>query len=272
MAQRMSNKVALVVGAGSDGPGWGNGKAAAVLYAREGAKVFAVDQHAQAVDETRSIIASEGGDATSHVADAVDATSVAAMVTRCIERYGRIDVLHNNVGIGLIGGPVEASEESWDRVMAANVKSAFLTCKHVLPHMVRQRAGAIVNISSIAAIRWGGVSYISYNASKAALNQFTQTVALEYAPRGIRCNAIMPGLFDTPQVYKSLAGQYGPSDVDSMREARRRQVPLGLPGDAWDIAYAALFLASDAAKYVTGTVLTVDGGVSCSMVLPHQAG
>jgi NAD(P)-dependent dehydrogenase (short-subunit alcohol dehydrogenase family) len=271
MKQRIPGKVALVVGAGSDGPGWGNGKATAVLYARHGAKVFAVDRNGEAVEETRRLIEAEGGHCVAHVADVTQADAVRAMVEHCLAAYGRVDILHNNVGTGVIGGPVEASEESWDHVFNVNVKSAFLTCKHVLPLMVEQGGGAIVNISSIAAIRWSGVSYISYNASKAALNQFTQTVALEYAGRGVRCNAVMPGLMDTPHVYHKLAGQYGDGGAESLREARRRQVPLGVPGDAWDIAHAALFLASDEAKYVTGTVLTVDGGMTCSMVLPQGA-
>ena len=268
MVQRMKDKVVLVVGAGSDGQGWGNGKAAAVLYAREGAKVFAVDRRLRAVEETRAIIAGEGLPVTAHVGDAADGASVAAMVQRCIQVYGRIDVLHNNVGTAILGGPVEASEEGWDEVLDVNLKSAFLACKHVLPHMVRQRYGSIVNISSIAAVRWSGVSYLSYSASKAALNQLTQMVALEYAQHGIRCNAIMPGLIDTPQVYGKLVGRYGADDVASLREARRRQVPLGVAGQAWDIAHAALYLASDAAKYVTAAVLPVDGGMTASMVLP----
>ena len=186
------------------------------------------------------------------------------MVQRCLEAFGRVDILHNNVGIVEVGGVVDASEESWDRVMDVNVKSMFLTCKHVLPQMERQGGGAIVNIASIAGIRWLGVPYVSYAASKAAVLQLTQTIAMEYAKKGIRANAILPGLMDTPMIVKPLSGAYG-GDAERMRAARAAQCPTGKMGDAWDVAYAALFLASDEAKYITGTQLVVDGGLSCKV-------
>ncbi|MGF1611719.1 MAG: SDR family NAD(P)-dependent oxidoreductase [Kiloniellales bacterium] len=266
MAGRLADRTALVVGAGSVGPGWGNGKATAVLFAREGAKVLCVDINREAAEETVGIIAQEGGSASAFAADASRADQVEAMVARCLALYGRIDVLQNNVGIVEVGGPVEASEESWDRVMAVNVKSMFLTCKHVLPVMQRQGKGAIVNVSSIAAIRWTGVPYISYSASKAAVVQFTRSIALQYAAEGIRANSILPGLMNTPMIVEPLKDSYGGGDVDRMIAVRDAQCPMGHMGDAWDVAYAALFLASDEAKYVTATELVVDGGITAKMV------
>ena len=185
------------------------------------------------------------------------------MVERCIETYGRVDVLHNNVSIVEVGGPVEASEESWDRVVAVNLKSMFLTCKYVLPHMVTQGGGVIVNISSIVGIRYLGVPYVSYSATKAAILQLTQTVALEYAERDIRANSILPGLMNTPMIVEPLKDAYGDGDVEKMIEVRNNQVPMKRMGDAWDVAHAALFLASDEAKYITGAQLVVDGGLTC---------
>ncbi len=265
MAGRLQDKVAVVMGAGSVGPGWGNGKAAAVLFAREGAKVVAVDRELAAAEETVAIIAGEGGTAVALRADVAKAADVAALVEQVVALYRRIDVLHNNVGILEVGGPVEASEESWDRVMAVNLKSQFLTCKAVLPVMLRQGAGAIVNIASIAGTRWLGVPYISYSTSKAGVIQFTKMVALEYAAKGIRANAILPGLMNTPMIREPLKQVYAEGDVERMIEIRDAQCPMGRMGDAWDVAYAALFLASDEAKYITGTELVVDGGITAKI-------
>ena len=257
----MADKVVLVTGAGSSGPGWGNGKAAATLYAREGAAVFAVDRRIEAAEETAALIADEGGQCRSHAADVSRSDEVAAMVAACLAIYGRLDVLHNNVGIAEIGGPVEASEESWDRVIAVNQTSVFLTCKHALPHMVAQGRGAIVNISSVAAIRWVGFPYAAYTASKAAVVALTQNVAIQYAAHGIRANCILPGLMDTPMIREPLVAAYG-GDLDTMIETRHRQTPTGRMGEGWDTAYAALFLASDEARYITGAQLVVDGGLT----------
>jgi NAD(P)-dependent dehydrogenase (short-subunit alcohol dehydrogenase family) len=265
MTGRLEGKVAIVSGAGSVGPGWGNGKAAAVLFAREGAHVLCVDRNPEAAEETARLIASEDGVGAAHQADVTDSAAVAALVERCLDLYGRVDVLHNNVGILELGGPVEASEESWDRVMAVNVKSMFLTCKHVLPVMAAQGGGAIVNVASIAGIRWLGVPYISYQASKAAVLQLTKAVALEYAARGIRANAILPGLMNTPMIVEPLKDAYGAGGLDTMIRERSRQCPMGRMGDAWDVAYAALYLASDEARYVTGADLVVDGGLTCNV-------
>ncbi|WP_119167960.1 SDR family NAD(P)-dependent oxidoreductase [Algihabitans albus] len=271
MAGRLQDKVAIVVGAGSSGPGWGNGKATAALFAREGAKVLCVDRNGAAAEETAGIIAGEGGKATAFAADATDGAQVRAMVeaarTAAWNAEGRIDVLHNNVGIVEVGGPVEASEESWHRVMDVNLTSMFLTCKHVLPIMEAQfdesgRGGALVNIASIAGTRWTGVPYISYAASKAGVIQFTRAVALQYAAKGIRANSILPGLMNTPMIREPLKEVYAEGNVDKMVELRDAQCPTGKMGDAWDVAYASLFLASDEAKYVTATELVVDGGIT----------
>ena len=266
MGDRLKDKVALVTGAGSVGPGWGNGKATAVLFAREGACVFAVDINLEAAEETRAIIEEEGGECAAHETDVSNSGDVKEMVERCIDTYGRVDVLHNNVGILDVGGPVETSEESWDRVVDVNLKSMFLTCKYVLPHMEAQGGGAIVNVSSIASLRWLGIPYVSYSATKGAVNQLTQNVALQYAKKNIRANAILPGLMNTPMVHKSLSEFYAEGDVDKMIEIRDGLCPMGKMGDAWDVAYAALFLASDEAKYITATELVVDGGFTSKAV------
>jgi NAD(P)-dependent dehydrogenase (short-subunit alcohol dehydrogenase family) len=263
MSGRLKDKVAVVLGAGSSGPGWGNGKAAAVLFAREGARVFAVDVRGEAADETREMIAAEDGDATSFKADVSKASDVKSLVAECIRTYGRIDILLNNVGILAVGGPEEMSEEVWDRQLAVNVKSVFLSCKYILPILVRQSTSAIVNISSIASIRYTGYPSIAYNASKGALNQLTQNIAIQYAAKGVRANCVLPGLMNTPMIRTPLADAYGPGGIEEMIRLRDSQVPMGKMGDAWDVAYAALFLASDEAKYITGAALVVDGGLTC---------
>lgn len=264
MTGRLAGKTALVMGAGSVGPGWGNGKATAVLFARQGARVFCVDVNERAARETADVIRSEGGEAEAGWADVSKAADVARVVAACLERYGRIDVLDNNVGIAEVGGVVELSEERWDRVLAVNLKSCFLGMKHVIPVMERHGGGSIVNISSIASIRYTGVPYATYYASKAAMNHLTRATAVEYAPKKIRVNAILPGLMKTPMVETSagLAQSYAGGDVEAMWRARDSQVPMGHMGDAWDVAHAALFLASDESRYVTGIELVVDGGIT----------
>lgn len=265
MGERLQGKVALVTGAGTVGPGWGNGKATAVLFAREGAQVFAVDRNLEAARETEALLRGEGGEGTAYAADVSVATEVEAMVAACLERYGRIDVLHNNVGILDVGGPVELSEEQWDRLFAVNVKSMFLTCKYVLPVMERQGKGAIVNVSSISSMRWVGYPSASYSASKGAVNQLTRSIAVQYAARGIRANCVLPGAMNTPMIREPLKDVYGPGGVEEMIRRRDAMVPMGKMGDAWDVAYAALFLASDEARYVTGAELVVDGGLTCQV-------
>ncbi len=263
MSERLKDKVALVTGAGSIGPGWGNGKATAVQFAREGARVFAVDVRKDAVEETRGIIAGEGGRCVAHVADVSDASAVTAAVEACLETYGRIDVLHNNVGIVQVGGPEDISESDWDRLMDVNVKSMYLTCRHVLPHMVRQGKGSVINVSSIASFHSLGYPSVSYCASKGAVNALTRNIALHYAAKGVRCNAILPGLLNTPLIHASVTGAY--RDPEEMVRRRDAQCPMGHMGDAWDVAHAALFLASDEARYITGAELVIDGGITLKL-------
>ncbi len=263
MGERLKDKVALVTGAGSSGPGWGNGKATAVLFAREGARVCVIDINRDAVEETAGIIRDEGGECLVDQVDVTDAEQVAAVVAKCMDHWGRVDILHNNVGILDVGGPVDASLESWERVVSVNLTSMFLTCKYVLPVMEAQGGGAIVNIASIAGIRYLGIPYVSYSATKGGVLQLTQSVALEYAERGVRVNSILPGLMNTPMIVEPLKGVYADGDVEKMIEMRNEQVPMKTMGDAWDVAHAALFLASDEARYITGTQLVVDGGLTC---------
>src|SRR6201984_2967492 len=262
--QRLKGRTALVVGAGSIGPGWGNGKAPAVTFAREGAQVFCVDRNGHAAEETVNIIKSEGGKAIAFTAEVSRASDVEARVAACLKAYGRIDVLDNNVGIAEMGDVVEVSEAEWDRVFAVNLKSAFLAMKHVIPVMQKQSGGSIVNISSIASIRHLGISYVSYGTSKAAMNMMTRTTAVQFARDHVRVNAILPGLMKTPMVEHSagLAASYSAGDVEAMWRARDAQVPMGHMGDAFDVANAALFLASDESRYITGIELVVDGGVT----------
>lgn len=260
MGDRIKDKVALVLGAGSVGPGWGNGKATAVLYAREGARVVAVDVNRAAAEETKTLIEDEGGACAVRTADVSRADQMQAMVAETVASHGRIDILHNNVGILQVGGAVDLTEDAWDRQFDVNVKGMFLAFKYVLPLMEAQGAGSIVNISSTAAKRWYGVSYIAYSASKAAIGGMMRTVAAEYADKGIRCNTVIAGLIDTPLIRASLTQAYAGGDIEEMIRIRDRQSPTGKMGTAWDVAYASLFLASDEASYVNGAELVVDGG------------
>jgi len=264
MADRLTGRTAIVVGAGSSAPGWGIGKATAVLYAREGASVLACDLDGAAAEETARLIRSEGGIAEAFVADIGNGAHVEALVEACIDRFGAVDVLQNSAGVVALGGVAELTESAWDTAHAINARGFFLTIKHALPHMLRQGRGAIVNVSSIGSIRWTGLSYVAYATSKAAVNQLTQSVALEYAARGMRCNAVLPGLMDTPLVQTGLAAAYG-GDVEAARAERDARCPTGKMGDAWDVANASLYLASDESSYVNGHLLVVDGGLSCAI-------
>jgi NAD(P)-dependent dehydrogenase (short-subunit alcohol dehydrogenase family) len=255
---RLKDKVAIVTGAGSIAPGWSNGRATAVLFAREGAKVLAADINPQSAEETAEIIRSEGGECTVCETDVTKSTAIARMVSTCLDAYGRIDIIP--------GGAAELSEEDWDFVYNVNLKSIFLTCKHVIPQMQKQKGGAIINVSSISSRRYLGINYISYPTTKAAINQFTRMTAVQYGPWGIRCNAILPGFIRTPMVEKTVISAMQKSTnpdvtVESYYAKREAQIPLRRMGDAWDVAKAALFLASDESLYVTGIELVVDGGV-----------
>ena len=263
MSGRLEGKSAIVFGAGSSGPGWGNGKAAAVAYAREGASVACVDLLAEAAEETASIIRSEGGRALALAADVTDLTSIRDAAGQAAAAFGGIGILHNNVGVTHMGGPVELDEEKFQAALDLNIGPVYRTAKAVLPHMLKAGGGAIVNISSLAAIRYVGYPYFAYYATKAAVNQATVALAMQYARQGIRANCIMPGLIDTPLIYKQISGQY--ASVEEMVAARDAMVPMGHMGTAWDVAAAAVFLASDEARFITGVCLPVDGGQSCAV-------
>jgi NAD(P)-dependent dehydrogenase (short-subunit alcohol dehydrogenase family) len=267
VADRLKGKSAIVFGAGSSGPGWGNGKAAAVLYAREGARVACVDLSAGAAAETVDVIASEGGEAIAIAADVTSLDSIESAVKKVLETFGSIAVLHNNVGVTHMGGPVELSEAEFQLSIDLNLGSVYRTSKAVVPHMIEAGGGAIVNISSLAAIRWTGYPYFAYYASKAAVNQATVALALQYARQGIRANCVVPGLIDTPLIHKQISSRY--TSAEDMIASRNAAVPLGKMGDAWDVAHAALFLASDEARFITGICLPVDGGQSCVVMGPH---
>ena len=259
---RVAGKVTIVTGAGSVGPGWGNGRAAAVLFAAEGALVFAVDKDLQAMDETRERAEAAGATIVPYACDVTKSDAVREMIDACRRRFGRIDVLVNNVGGSAPGGPVEMSEEVWEAQLALNLTSVFLGCKHVLPVMIEQRSGAIVNTASTSGLRWTGAAQVAYAATKAAVIQFSRVVAVQYAGKGIRVNTVVPGQMHTPMVEARLAGQRTGGDVEALLAARQKRIPLGFAGDGLETAKAALFLASDEARFITGTEIIVDGGMS----------
>jgi NAD(P)-dependent dehydrogenase (short-subunit alcohol dehydrogenase family) len=257
---KLDGRVALVFGAGSIKPGGlSNGKAASITYARAGAKVVAIDLTLEAAEETAASVRAEGHECETFAANVARADDVAAVVTGALAHFGRIDILHNNVGLLEFATFENTSEDQWDRIMAANVKGMFLAAKAVLPHMVAQGGGVITNISALASVRYLG-PVVTYMTSKAAVNGFTQSLAIEYARHGVRCNAILPGFIDTP-VGLSVYELGDPATVDERKAYRNSKLPGGKPGEAWDIANAALFLASDEARYVNGVLLPVDNGV-----------
>ncbi|MBG6120706.1 MULTISPECIES: SDR family NAD(P)-dependent oxidoreductase [unclassified Sphingobium] len=259
---RLRDKVAIVTGAGCVGPGWGNGRAVAVLFALAGAKVFAVDRNEAAMEETLRRIRDAGGEVCAYACDITDSASVAEMVAACVDAYGRVDILVNNVGGSAAGGAAALSEESWDAQIDLNLKSVFLTCKHVLPELEKAGGGAIVNTASTSGIRFTGSPQVAYAATKAGVIQFGRVTAVEYAPKGIRVNTVVPGQLHTPMVEARLAGQRSGGNVDALLASRLKRIPLGFMGDGRDTAYAALYLASDEARFVTGTEIVVDGGMT----------
>ncbi len=250
-----------MTGAGTSGEGMGNGKAVALLCAREGATVVAVDLDLDAAQMTVSAVEAEDGRAIAIAADVSRSSDIRTIVDTTIERFSRIDVIHNNVGIEIAGDPISTTEEDWDRVHAVNLKSVFMMCKYAIPHMERQGGGAIVNVSSVASIRWSPVPYFSYHTSKAALNHMTRVIARQYAPKKIRCNVLLLGMMDTPHIrtyYRDLRAE----QIERIMRQRDQHCPMGYQGSAWDAAHAALFLASDEARYITGAELVVDGGLT----------
>lgn len=256
---RLEGKVAIIVGAGqTPGQTIGNGRATAIRFAQEGAQVMLVDRDEESAAETLAMVREQGGDGSAYVADVTVEENCAALSTVCVERYGRIDILHNNVGIGAGDrGATSVTEEVWDRIFTTNMKATMFTCKHALPIMREQGNGVITNISSVAAVCAVGLT--AYKASKAAVNAYTHTLAMGNARYGIRANVIMPGLMNTPMAIEgNVALGNDRAEVIARRDA---QVPLGAKmGTGWDVANAALFLASDEAGFITGVCLPVDGG------------
>lgn len=260
--RRLEGKVALLFGGGqTPGMSVGNGRATALLFGREGAKVTVVDRDLAGAEETAGLIVEDGGEAVAVQADVTDEAQIQAAVAGCVERWGRIDILHNNVGVSLAGGDAHLTEidpEAFDRIMQINLRGMVLTCKHTLPVMREQRSGAIVNISSLATEI--DYRYVAYKTSKAGVNALTELTAITNAEYGIRANAILPGLINTPMSVENRIGVLGATREEVIAK-RDHEVPLGRAmGSAWDVAAAAVFLCSDEARFITGVLLTVDGG------------
>ncbi len=262
---RLENKIALVIGAGQ-APGAseaiGNGRATALVFAREGAKICCVDRHLESAQETADMIEANGGEAFAAAADVTDEAAIEAAVAACTGKWSRIDILHNNVGVSVEGGDAplkDVTTEAFDRVMDVNLLGTMLTCKHVLPVMREQRGGAIVNISSASAY-WTGHPTVIYPASKMAMISFTRQIAIQNADCGVRANAILPGLMDTPMAVDRRVEALGRTRDDIAAERDAKVPLLGKMGTGWDVAHAALFLASDEAGFVTGIEMPVDGG------------
>ena len=259
----LHGKVALVMGCGSVAEGWGNGRATSVLLARQGARVYGTDVNLDNALTTLKAIHAEADDADqAHVAacDVTRAADVERVVADCLTRFGRIDILVNNVGLSQPGGPVDMSEEVWDQQIQVNLKGAFLACKHVIPIMQRQGGGAVVNVSSVAGLRYIGKPQVAYATAKAGLLQFTRTTAVIHAQQNIRLNCVVPGLMHTPLI-EGLAAKYWGGDTAGFVAHRNAQAPMGRMGDGWDVAHAVLFLTADESRYITGAELVVDGGL-----------
>jgi NAD(P)-dependent dehydrogenase (short-subunit alcohol dehydrogenase family) len=259
---RLEGKIAVIVGAGqTPGEGLGNGRATALRFAREGAKVIALDRDFESAEQTSAMVRADGGECLAFEADVTDEATLVAAVSFTVDRWGRIDILHNNVGVSIAGGdgsPLDISEDAFDRICAINLRGTVMACKHALPVMRSQRSGAIVNISSIAA--WASYPLVAYKATKAAMIAYTQQLAIQNAEFGIRANVILPGLMETPMAIENRMRAWDKTRAEVVAQ-RNAQVPLrGRMGTAWDVANAALFLASDEANFITGVALPVDGG------------
>jgi NAD(P)-dependent dehydrogenase (short-subunit alcohol dehydrogenase family) len=250
---RLAGKVAIVTGGGSRAAGIGTGRAASILFARHGARVLVVDRNLAAAQDTVAAIDAEGGESVAFQADLLDADDCQAMVAAVVERWGRLDVLDNNVGLESRGTVLDVDEPSWDAVMAVNIKTILLASRAAIPVMAEGGGGSIVNLSSISAFRPRGLT--AYTAAKGAVIALSRAMAIDHGPSGIRVNCIAPGPIYTPMVS-------GGGMDDELRARRRAASPLGIEGTGWDVGYAALYLVSDEARYITGTVLPVDGGVS----------
>lgn len=258
----LTGRVIFVSGGGSAGPGWSIGRASCVTYARLGAKVCVVDRDQASAEETTRLILEEGGIAKTFVGDVSEQDQVKRLFNEARQQLGPIDVLHHNVGIGKVGGPMETSVEDFDRIHKVNVASLLLAAHEVLPEMVSRGKGNIIAISSVAGMRYLGYPHLAYSVTKAANTQFIRMIAQQYADKGIRANTVVPGLIDTPRIANTVAKMFSENGLDEARAARDRQVPIGRSGTAWEVAYACAFLVSDAASYITGTELVVDGGIT----------
>jgi NAD(P)-dependent dehydrogenase (short-subunit alcohol dehydrogenase family) len=265
---RLKGKVALVIGGGSIGEGWGNGKAAAFVYAREGARVVVVDLRLEAAQETVALIQKAGGEAMALSGDMTKEEDVAGVVEETVRLYGRIDVLHNNVGGSGTGKHLgNMTLEDWNVTMARNVTSAMLTCRAVAPIMAEQGGGSIINVSSISSIRYLNLPTAVYSAAKGALNELTRNIAVHHAPQQIRANCVLPGYINTPFINRKVGGRpnyelKGFTNAQDYAAARNAIIPMRRMGTGFDVAYAALYFASDDSAYVTGQMLVVDGGVT----------
>ena len=259
---RLAGKVAIVTGAGCIGPGWGNGRAITARFIEEGASVLAVDRSPDALVETMALVKASKDKIASHICDVTDADQLEGMIDACQKHFGGLDILVNNVGGSAKGGAVDLSAAAWQAQIDYNLTSVFTACKLALPLMVAQKSGAIVNIASTSGLRWTGAAQVGYAASKAGVIQLSRVTAVEFAKHGIRVNTVVPGQLHTPMVEARLAGQRAGGDVDALLQQRLARIPLGFMGDGRDTANAVLFLASDEARFITGTEIVVDGGMS----------
>ena len=258
----LDGRVVFVAGGGSAGPGWSIGRASCITYARMGAKVCVVDHDAASADETTALIDSEGGLTHTFVGDVSVVADVVRLFAQARERFGEIDVLHHNVGIGKVGGPMETSAEDFDHVHNVNVRSLLLSTQQVLPAMIERGRGSIIAISSVAGMSYVGYPHLAYSVTKAAVAHFIRMLAQQYAGNNIRANTVVPGLIDTPRIENTVAKMFSTTSLADAKAARAQQVPMGRMGTAWEVAHACGFLASDAASYITGTELLVDGGIT----------
>jgi NAD(P)-dependent dehydrogenase (short-subunit alcohol dehydrogenase family) len=260
---RLQGKTCLLFGGGSSSPEGGpsNGQAVALTFAREGATLVVADLQLAAAEATAQQVRAQGGAAFALQADVSRHADVQAAVQQALRCAGRIDILYNNVGIECRGGVIDTPEAEWDRVHAVNLKSVFLACKHVVPLMIEQGGGVILNVSSTASLRWTQAEFIAYNSSKAALNHLSRVMARQYAAQGVRCNVIVPGMIDTPHI-RTLYRDETPEAFAAIQAQRHARCPMGRQGSCWDVAHAALFLASDEAAYISGVLLPVDGALS----------
>jgi NAD(P)-dependent dehydrogenase (short-subunit alcohol dehydrogenase family) len=263
---RLAGKVALVIGAGASAPGWGNGNATCALFAREGCTVYCVDRNETAAKQTADLIESMGQGSAYGQADATSASEIQRVVRDCIGRFGRIDILHNNVGAGVPGGVLDMEEDKWNNVLKANLNVAYLSCRATLPHMIEQGGGVIVNVSSLAAIAYMENSMAAYAAAKMGMIAMTRNLALDHVAQNIRANCIIVGTIDTAEIRRRVRTRFGDHRVDEIMALRATMPRIRRAGTPWDIAHAALFLASPEANYISGTELIVAAGDSIPII------